>query len=51
MLGIDGLALGVGYGEVEAGTTELQVIMVIQLHMTGFANYSMGPVTLVTKIN
>jgi len=44
MLGIDGLAIGAGYGEAEngsqAGTTYGDAE-----HMTAFANYSVGPVT------
>ena len=44
MLGIDGLAIGAGYGEKEngsqAGTTYGD-----EEHMTAFANYSVGPVT------
>ena len=47
MIGIDGLALGVGYGErrgleqMHAGTNPGGD----DEHMTAFANYSMGPVT------
>ena len=44
MLGVDGLAIGLGYGEAEngseAGTTYGDAV-----HMTAFANYSVGPVT------
>ena len=44
MLGVDGLAIGLGYGEAEngsaAGTTYGD-----EEHMTAFANYSVGPVT------
>ena len=44
MLGVDGLAIGAGYGEEEngsqAGTTYGDAE-----HMTAFANYSIGPVT------
>jgi hypothetical protein len=44
MLGVDGLAIGAGYGEAEngsqAGTTYGD-----EEHMTAFANYSVGPVT------
>ena len=43
-LGVDGLAIGAGYGEKEngsgAGTTYGD-----EEHMTAFANYSVGPVT------
>ena len=45
MLGIDGLALGVGYGEVETGTEADTNSGGDDEHMTAFANYSMGPVT------
>jgi outer membrane protein OmpU len=44
MLGVDGLAIGAGYGEAEngsaAGTNDGD-----DEHMTAFANYSVGPVT------
>jgi len=47
MLGIDGLALGVGYGEQEAGQ---QTITAGDngdtTNLTGFVNYSIGPVTV-----
>ena len=43
-MGVDGLAIGLGYGEAEngseAGTTDGDAE-----HMTAFANYSVGPVT------
>ena len=43
-MGVDGLAMGLGYGEAEngsaAGTTYGD-----KEHMTAFANYSVGPVT------
>jgi len=46
MLGIDGLALGFGYGEVEAGQTTSPVgDNGDTTNMTGFINYSMGPVS------
>ena len=46
MLGIDGLALGFGYGEVEAGSTAVTTgDNGDTTNMTGFVNYSIGPVT------
>jgi outer membrane protein OmpU len=45
MLGIDGLALGLGYGEKETGTEADSTPGGDDEHMTAFANYSMGPVT------
>ena len=39
-LGVDGLAMGFGYGEAEAGSNTGD-----NEHMTLFANYSTGPVT------
>ena len=46
MLGIDGLALGFGYGEVEAGQTASTVgDNGDTTNMTGFINYTMGPVS------
>ena len=47
MLGIDGLALGFGYGEVEAGQTASTAgDNGDTTNMTGFVNYSIGPVTV-----
>ena len=45
MLGIDGLALGVGYGEKEIGAQAGTTPGGDDEHMTAFANYSMGPIT------
>jgi len=45
MLGLDGLALGAGYGEREVGTQADSAPGGDDEHMTAFANYSMGPVT------
>ena len=45
MLGIDGLALGAGYGEKIVGTQADSTPGGDDEHMTAFANYSMGPVT------
>jgi outer membrane protein OmpU len=44
MLGIDGLAIGAGYGEAENGS-EAGTTYGDAEHMTAFANYSVGPVT------
>ena len=44
MLGVDGLAMGVGYGEAENGS-ETGTTYGDAEHMTAFANYSVGPVT------
>ena len=41
MLGVDGLAIGAGYGEAARDTTGA----VDDEHMTAFANYSVGPVS------
>ena len=47
MLGIDGLAIGAGYGEAEAGTTASTAgDNGDTTNLTGFVNYSIGPVTL-----
>ena len=48
MLGVDGLAIGAGYGEVENSQTALATGGGDGDHtgMTGFVNYSIGPVTL-----
>jgi outer membrane protein OmpU len=43
-LGIEGLAIGAGYGEAEAGSEKGTTNGETE-HMTGFANYSYGPVT------
>ena len=45
MLGVDGLAMGVGYGEAENGSAADTTPGGDDEHMTAFANYSMGPVT------
>ena len=45
MIGIDGLALGAGYGEKIVGTAAGTTPGGDDEHMTAFANYSMGPVT------
>ena len=44
MLGVDGLAIGLGYGEAENGS-ETGTTYGDEEHMTAFANYSVGPVT------
>ena len=44
MLGVDGLAIGLGYGEKENGS-ETGTTYGDEEHMTAFANYSVGPVT------
>jgi len=44
MLGVDGLAIGFGYGEAENGS-ETDTTYGDAEHMTAFANYSVGPVT------
>jgi outer membrane protein OmpU len=44
MLGIDGLAIGAGYGEAENGS-QTGTSYGDAEHMTAFANYSVGPVT------
>jgi outer membrane protein OmpU len=46
MLGIDGLALGAGYGESSVGTTAVAAGTTgDKTDLTGFVNYSIGPVT------
>ena len=45
MLGVDGLAIGLGYGEAENGSEADTTQVVTHEHMTAFANYSVGPVT------
>ena len=46
MLGVDGLSWGVGYGESEAGAFNATAGDVVDnTHITGFINYSFGPVT------
>ena len=44
MLGVDGLAIGAGYGEAENGSFGTKTGG-DDSHMTAFANYSAGPVT------
>jgi outer membrane protein OmpU len=44
MLGVDGLAIGAGYGEAENGS-QTGTSYGDAEHMTAFANYSVGPVT------
>jgi hypothetical protein len=44
-LGVDGLAIGLGYGEAEQGS-ETGTNYGEAQHSTAFANYSVGPVTL-----
>jgi outer membrane protein OmpU len=44
MLGVDGLAIGAGYGEKELGS-ESSTNYGDEIHNTIFANYSAGPVT------
>ena len=43
-MGVDGLAIGLGYGEAETGS-ETGTTYGDAEHMTAFANYSIGPVT------
>jgi len=43
-MGVDGLAVGLGYGEAENGS-EAGTTYGDKEHMTAFANYSVGPVT------
>jgi outer membrane protein OmpU len=43
-MGVDGLAMGLGYGEAENGS-ETTTTYGDAEHMTAFANYSVGPVT------
>jgi hypothetical protein len=48
IMGVDGLAWGVGYGEAENGTqasTKAHGAVKDDQHMTAFANYTMGSVT------
>ena len=48
VIGIDGVSWGIGYGEVEAGQqvkTAATDAPTDDEHMTGFLNYSYGPVT------
>ena len=46
MLGIDGLSIGAGYGEAEAGTTASPAgDNGDTTNLTGFVNYAIGPVT------
>ena len=44
MLGVDGLAIGAGYGEKENGSQTASTYG-DEIHSTAFANYSVGPVT------
>jgi outer membrane protein OmpU len=44
MLGVDGLSIGVGYGEAETGSGAGTTYGDAE-HSTAFANYSIGPVT------
>ena len=45
--GIDGLSIGAGYGEAETGTVDAKTGSGgDSVHMTAFANYSYGPVTV-----
>ena len=44
MIGVDGLAIGVGYGEAENGSFAGSTLG-YEEHSTAFANYSVGPVT------
>ena len=44
MLGVDGLAIGLGYGEAENGS-QTGTSYGDEIHSTAFANYSVGPVT------
>jgi outer membrane protein OmpU len=45
MFGVDGLAVGAGYGVADTGSA-LDTSDGDDKHMTAFANYSMGPVTV-----
>ena len=45
LMGVDGLAIGLGYGEAEQGS-ETGTNYGEAQHSTAFANYSVGPVTL-----
>ena len=45
MLGVEGLAMGAGYGEKEIGSQSGTTPGTNDEHMTVFANYSVGPVT------
>ena len=46
MLGVDGLTLGAGYGEAQNGSeANTTCSRNDDVHFTGFANYSAGPVT------
>jgi len=50
--GVDGLAWGVGYGEAETGATSTAAgAQSDDIHMTVFANYSVGPVTLGAQLS
>ena len=45
MLGVDGLAIGAGYGEASTGEASATIPGGDDVHMTAFANYSFGPLT------
>jgi len=49
MLGVDGLAIGAGYGEKEIG--DVNAPGGEDEHMTVFANYSVGPVTFGAQLS
>ena len=50
--GVDGLAWGAGYGEAETGATSSAAgAQSDDIHMTVFANYSVGPVTLGAQLS
>jgi outer membrane protein OmpU len=49
-MGVDGLAIGLGYGEAENGS-EAGSTYGDKEHMTAFANYSVGPVTFGYQIS
>ncbi|MDB9738757.1 hypothetical protein OAB10_00450 [Candidatus Pelagibacter sp.] len=45
-IGVDGLAIGAGYGLADAGSAKDTTTRSDDEHMTAFANYSVGPATL-----
>jgi hypothetical protein len=51
MLGVDGLAIGAGYGEKATGEQSASVPGGDDEHLTIFANYSMGPVTFGVQLS
>jgi len=51
MLGVDGLAIGAGYGEAETGQQSSSAPGGDDVHMTAFANYSIGPVTFGVQVS